>query len=266
MGWVAGAAAAVSAVAGVVSSSNAAGAAKSAANTQAAAADRASAAAQQEQAQTRADLAPYNTSGQAAQTSLDGLASGDPSAWAKYGMSGPTFQPTQASLEATPGYQWNLAQGLKSVASSNAAKGLGVSGAALKGAAQYATGLANNTLTTQAGIFQNNYNNVLNPLTANANRGEAAASMTGQLGTQGTANSNALMVGGANAQASGQIGSANALSGGINGIGNAAQGGASSYMLMNYLNGNGGSSSYSGPSGVSPAVDQALIRAGGYNA
>ena len=55
----------------------------------------------------------------------------------------------QSQLEQTPGYQFTEEQGLKGVQNSAAARGLGVSGAALKGAATYSTGLANNTYQTQ---------------------------------------------------------------------------------------------------------------------
>ena len=251
MGIGAAIAGGISAVGAVAGSMMSASAAKSAAKTQADAANAATVAAQQQNAQTRADLMPYNTSGQGAQTTIDSLASGDPSAWAKYGMSGPTFQPTQAQLEATPGYQFDLSQGLNSVNSSNAAKGLGVSGAALKGAANFATGLANNTLQTQAGIFQNNYNNVMNPLTATANRGEAAAATTGQVGSTNTANANNALMAGANATAAGTVGSANAISGGLTGIGNSA----TNYLLMNNLLGDGAGSN---------AADTAALGAGSF--
>lgn len=161
---------------------------------------------------------------------------------AQYGLSGLTFQPTQSQLESTPGYQFDLSQGLKSVQSSNAAKGLGVSGAALKGAAQYATGLANNTLGTQQGIFQANLGNVMNPLMAMASNGQNAANQTGTFGANATNSSNAALIGGANAQASGMVGGANALSGGFNSAVNAYQ----NYNLMNKLTNPGG---YGLPSG-----------------
>lgn len=64
----------------------------------------------------------------------------------------------QAALEATPGYQFTRDQGLKSVQNSFAAKGLGRSGAALKGAADYTTGLANNTYEARLGDYLNTYN------------------------------------------------------------------------------------------------------------
>jgi hypothetical protein len=59
------------------------------------------------------------------------------------------LQMTQAQLEQTPGYQFTRDQGLKMTQSAAAARGLGVSGASLKGAATYATGLANTTYKDQ---------------------------------------------------------------------------------------------------------------------
>ena len=61
----------------------------------------------------------------------------------------PTGNMTQADLEATPGYQFTREQGLKAVQNSAAARGLGVSGAALKGAATFATGLSDQTYNTR---------------------------------------------------------------------------------------------------------------------
>lgn len=69
---------------------------------------------------------------------------------------------TQAQLEATPGYQFNLSQGLKATQSAAAAKGLGVSGAALKGAATYATGLADSTYQNQFANAQQIYSDLFN--------------------------------------------------------------------------------------------------------
>ena len=55
----------------------------------------------------------------------------------------------QAALEKTPGYQFTRDQGLRAVQNAAAAKGRGVSGSALAGAADYATGLADTTFNTQ---------------------------------------------------------------------------------------------------------------------
>lgn len=152
------------------------------------------------------------------------------------GLSGLTFQPTQAQLEATPGYQFDLAQGLRGVESSAAAQGRGISGAALKGAANYATGLANNTLTTQQQIFQQNLGNVLNPLMSVAGMGEGAATGLGQIGQNTSQAIGNTLVGGANAQAAGTVGSANAISNSLSGLGNSA----TNFLLFNALtNGTG---------------------------
>lgn len=62
----------------------------------------------------------------------------------------------QATLESLPGYQFTKTQGLKAVQNSAAARGLGVSGAALKGAATFATGLADSTYTNQFNLEQGN--------------------------------------------------------------------------------------------------------------
>ncbi len=78
---------------------------------------------------------------------------------------------SQAELEATPGYQFNLSQGQQAVASSAAARGLGVSGAALKGAATFATGLADNTYMNQFNIKQQQFSDQLSKDNQNFGQG-----------------------------------------------------------------------------------------------
>jgi len=58
---------------------------------------------------------------------------------------------TQEELENTPGYQFTMNEGLKSTQRGYAARGLGSSGAAMKGAARFSTGLAN---ATYQSLFQ----------------------------------------------------------------------------------------------------------------
>ena len=82
--------------------------------------------------------------------------------------------PTQAQLAATPGYQFELAQGLESTNNSAAARGLASSGAALKGADAYATGTAQQT-------YQNNYQDMLGTAGAQASLGQNE--FTNALGT-----------------------------------------------------------------------------------
>ncbi len=177
---------------------------------------------------------------------------------AAYGLGNGTFQPTQAQLEATPGYQFTRDQGLRSVQNSATARGQGISGAALKGAARYATGLADNTLKTQAdiynqnltnargvfggnvattqGIFQQNLSNIINPLLSYSQLGENAAAQTGALGSSAINAQANLLTGGANAQAAGMVGSANALSSGLGSLGQAPL----NYLLYSKLFGAGG--------------------------
>ncbi len=75
------------------------------------------------------------------------------------GSGSPDPKMIQAALEATPGYQFTLGQGLKATQNSYAAKGLGSSGAAMRGAADYATGLSGATYEQRLQDYLNNYNN-----------------------------------------------------------------------------------------------------------
>ncbi len=161
----------------------------------------------------------------------------------------------QQALAQTPGYQFTLNQGLQATQNSNAAQGLGISGAALKGAAQYATGLANNT-------YQQQYNNALTNLQAvsgnwqnqwNANNslvnlGQNSAANTAT-NTQNATNSlSSLIQALGNAQAAGTVGTANALGG----IGNSIANGLGTYngiLTSNALTANMG-----GGSGGVPAA------------
>jgi hypothetical protein len=189
---------------------------------------------QQRYEQTRADLGPYNTAGQAALPAMNALALGSPTGggpdYVAMGQANLPGTMTQAELEQTPGYQFARSQGLKAVQSANAARGLGVSGAAMKGAAAFATGLAdqtyqnqftnqqnrfvdiNNLNTAQQGNLTNQFGRIQNLATLGAN----AAAQTGQTGaTLAGQQGNALMSGGA-AQAAGLTGVGNAITGGIN--------------------------------------------------
>jgi hypothetical protein len=194
-------------------------AASDAAGVQSAAATRASDQALAQYKQTREDLAPYRgygiNAGNALQTQLPQLTS--------------QFAPTQASLEATPGYQFNLSQGLQGVQNSAAARGLGISGAALKGAANYATGLADNTLQTQFNIDQANKTNAFAKFSQMTGQGQGAATGGGYLGNAATQNAGNFATSGAQSLASGIVGGTNALTGG-------ATNAANQYQQFNILN------------------------------
>ena len=137
------------------------------------------------------------------------------------------FNPTQAQLAAMPGYQFTMQQGLEATQNGFAAQGLGVSGAAMKGAGDYAAGLANQNYLNDANVFYQNQNNAYNKLMGGATLGmdatnsmannrinlttAANSSLTGQ--TNQAANTSMI---GAQAQAAGQVGAANAYTNALN--------------------------------------------------
>ncbi|KAA3504595.1 DNA transfer protein p32 [Rhizobium rhizogenes] len=212
--------AAAIAVAGVAS----AGASVVGASKQAKAASKAADSQMAMYQQTREDLLPYNEAGQLALNQLTGRLD-------ELTSPIPLQLMDQAALEKTPGYQFNLAQGMKGVQNSAAARGLGSSGAALKGAATFATGLADSTYQNQ---FNNslskwntdvaNQNNAYNRLVGLTSLGQSAAAQTGAYATQTGQNVGNSLIQGGNAQAAGINGAANALSNGVN-----------SYLGYNYL-------------------------------
>lgn len=201
--------------------------ANSAASTQASAERSAADTQQQMFNQTQANLAPYSQAGLQATSNLQNLTPF-------------SFNPTQANLEATPGYQFNLSQGLKATQNGYAAQGLGSSGAALKGAATFASGLADTTYQNQFYNALNTYNTNLGVQQNLANLGENAAAQTGQISQQVGSNIGQTAVGAANASAAGTVGTANAINGGL--------GSLSSGLLYNNLFNN--SATAGGGSGI----------------
>lgn len=135
---------------------------------------------------------------------------------------------SESQLEATPGYKFELAQGEQGVTNSAAARGLSDSGAALKGASQYATGLADNT-------YQNNFNDE----NALANEGYTANSQVGNNLMTATNNAAQTEMEGANGSMTTTVGAGNALASGLSNLGNTA----SQYSMYNSLLNNSGSSS-----------------------
>ena len=138
------------------------------------------------------------------------------------------FAPTQAQLQQTPGYQFTLGQGLKSVQNSYAAKGLGSSGAALKGAADYATGDANTTYNQQFQNYWTQNQDIYNMLTGQSQQGLSAASALAGVGTQAAQGMSNNTVGMGNALAA----AANATGGALSGLANT---GMQYGLLNNYL-------------------------------
>lgn len=133
--------------------------------------------------QTRSDLTPYRTAGESALTTLN----------EKLPELTAPIELTQDWLESTPGYKFTREQGLKSVQNSAAARGLGVSGAALKGAASFATGLADNTYKTQFDVANINKTNAYNRLKGLVDTGQSAAAQTGTVGMNAANQTSSLL-------------------------------------------------------------------------
>lgn len=234
---IAGGIAAAGAVGGAMISANAS---KSASAKQAAAAGNAAAMQEAQWEQTQENLKPYMDLGQSYINPL------------KDALSNPMLTqqfsaPTEQQAQNTPGYQFTLNQGLKATQNSAAARGLGTSGAALKGAANYSTGLANSTYNDvynrALSTFNTNYSsasNNVNRLQGIVSNGQNAAATNGSLGAATTSSIGNTLTSGANAAASGTVGSANALSGALGSIGNGA-------MTYGLLNNNAGSTAAAAP-------------------
>ena len=167
---------------------------------------------------------------------------------------------TQAQLEQTPGYQFTKQQGLQAVQNSAAARGLGISGASMRGAADYATGLANRTYKDQFNLQQQRFADVVNLNTVQqgnlsnqfgrlyqtAALGENAGAATGTAGTAAAPHQGNFL------QTAGQTQGA-----GITGIGSAANQGIGNYLgynaFQNYTN---AIAQKGGALGYAPTVNQ----------
>jgi hypothetical protein len=215
-----GVGAAIGAIGSIGSAAISASASESAARTAAGAANNAAGLQAAQHQQTVDLLNPFVSYGQKSSSELANL-NGDPTAQIN-------------ALEQSPGYQFSLDQGLKSTQSGYAARGLGTSGAALKGAAQYATGLAQQT-------YQQN---VLQPLQYQSSLGENAAALVGNANTSyGQSAGNLISQAGQFAGA-GQAAQGQALGQGLAGLSSNAQ----LYSLINGMQGNSGGISGGGSS------------------
>lgn len=145
-------------------------------------------------------------------------------------------------LEKTPGYQFAKQQGLQATQNSFAAQGLGQSGAALKGAASFATGLADQT-------YQSQFDNFFKLMSS----GQSAAAGMGQLGQGAATQAGQFSTSGAAAQGAGAVGAANSLGGGLTGMAATRQlgmfGGSGEAVGQFGSGQTNGPSAYGGPQG-----------------
>lgn len=234
--------------AGLVSAGASIYGANKAAGAQTNAANLANQTIQQQYAQNSANLAPWMQNGVQSSDLVNFLTGASNKAPAGYngnvggqGALTNPFAPTQAQLAGTPGYQFTLGQSLKSVQNSYAAKGLGSSGAALKGAADYATGDANSTYNQQFQNYWNQNQSIYNMLTGQGQQGLQAAGALAGVGTTAAGQQSNNIVGAGQAQGA----AANATGAAI---GNAANSVGGYALLSNFLsNGTQPSQSPFGP-------------------
>lgn len=213
MPWGIVAGAVVGAVGSAVSGSEQAGAAEDAANSTTAENAR-------EFNLARTDTQPGRQLGADADAQLSRLYGYGPSQVSSDGTvtGSPAGTPDMSAFTQSPGYQFSLSQGEKSINNSLIAQGRGLSGAALKAGSTFASGLASQ-----------NYNDYVNQLMQQAGLGSAAVSTSAQAGASAASNDSQAYALEGNARAS-AYGSTAA------GINNSAQGGVSNYLLSQYLN------------------------------
>jgi len=131
-------------------------------NAASSSADKANAAQRQALEQSRADLEPWRTAGQGALTGAQNAA----------GLNGqPGYDAAMSAFHTSPGYQFQLDQGLRAVDAGAAAQGFGRSGAVLKAEQAFGSGLADQS-------FKDYYNRLfdLSKLGEGAATGSASAS------------------------------------------------------------------------------------------
>jgi len=169
---------------------------------------------------TRADQAPWRTTGASALdqiAKLYGLDTTDANGNVIKGSGKADF----SSFTTSPDYSFNLTQGQDAINRSAAAKGGLLSGAAVKAGQTYASGLASDQ-----------FGNYVNRLTGIAGQGEAATQATTQAGTNAANVTSAAINSAGNARASAYTDMGQT-------IGNSANSLASNYLLYNYLNPSG---------------------------
>lgn len=176
----------------------------------------------------QANEQPFITGGQTALNSLlqgEGLAKGS-SGGVPNGYLTEQFNPTQAQLNAYPGYQFQLQTGGQALENANTPGVGALSGAALKSLMSFNQGTAASNYQNYFNQFQTQQNNIFNRLSGIASLGQNAA---GQLGNNGAQ----LGTGIAQAQAA----AAGSIASGIAGAGNSASQGA---LLSTLMGGGGG--------------------------
>jgi hypothetical protein len=122
---------------------------------------------------------------------------------------------TLEKFQADPGYAFRLKEGTRALENSMLARGMGRSGATLRGLTRYGQELGSDEFTNAFNRYQTERAARLNPLQSLVGAGQTTAqNIAGAAGRLGE-NIGANMIQGGVARASGYMGAANALSGGL---------------------------------------------------
>lgn len=156
----------------------------------------------QQYQQTRGDLKPYMQMGR---NNINLLQS----------TLNKPFSFTAKDYQQSPGYQFAVNQGMRGINNSAISKGLGLSGAQLKGISGYNTGMAQQDFGNQRAFAQGNYQNRLQNLMGAVGMGQNAAAGAGQIGVNAANNAGNNMTSAGAAQGAGYMGMANSVVGGI---------------------------------------------------
>lgn len=161
-----------------------------------------------------------------------------------------------SKFQGSPGYQFQLQQGMDAVTNSAAAHG-GLGGNALRALQSTGQGLANQDWNQYLGNAGNAWQNLVGNVSGVANSGQNAAAKLGTIGTDVAGQVGGNQIGAGNALAAGDMGSAKAIQGMIQGLvsamGTGAGGGGGMSGLMSLLGGGGGSYSSVDPNNQSVA-------------
>ena len=149
-----------------------------------------------------------------------------------------------ADLANTPGYKFQLQQGLDALQNSASATGGLGGGNTLKALMGYGQGLASETYQQQLQDYMAQQQQSFNQLDTLAGSGQNAAANLGAIGSQVAGNIGSNIIGAGNAAAAGTVGVTNALTGGIGDL-------SSNYLLSSILGqgGLGGGSVFGGGGG-----------------
>lgn len=141
---------------------------------------------------------------------------------------------TMQDFQESPGYQFQLNQGLQAMQRSAAAKGMLNSSGTQQNLNNYAQGAANTDYQQALQNYLSQNQQKYNMLSGISNQGLSAASLTNSAAQNTTNNISANTIGAGNASAAGQIGTANAINGGLSSVAN----GYMNYNMMSNLFGN----------------------------